>query len=231
MALDRWSHPHSQQWRRAVASPPAARAAGRRAPLGGAGARCAAQGGTRGGPGMRHPARWAALAVGVVVAVLGIVLATQVGTNPQADTQTSRLVGQREPTFNARTFDGQAVSSTGLAGRAVIVNFWNSWCTPCQQELPALKTFQEEHAADLSVAFVGILRDDTVSAARAYASATGMTWTLVGDPDSNLSLAFGTRGQPETFAISSGGLIVGSQIGPASVKNLDTMLAAARATP
>jgi cytochrome c biogenesis protein CcmG/thiol:disulfide interchange protein DsbE len=180
---------------------------------------------------MRHPARSAALAVGVVVAVLGVVLATQVGTNPQADTQTSRLVGQREPTFTARSFDGQPVSSTGLAGKAVIVNFWNSWCTPCQQELPALKTFEQEHAADPSVAFVGILRDDTVSAARAYASATGMTWTLVGDPGSNLSLAFGTRGQPETFAISPGGLIVGSQIGPASVKNLDTMLAAAQGNP
>ena len=180
---------------------------------------------------MRHPARWAALAVGVVVVVLGIVLATQVGTNPQADTQTSRLVGQPEPNFTARSFDGQALSSSGLAGKAVIVNFWNSWCTPCQQELPALKTFQQEHAADPSVAFIGILRDDTLSAARAYASATGMTWTLVDDPGSNLSLAFGTRGQPETFAISPGGLIVGSEIGPVSVKNLDTMLAAARANP
>jgi hypothetical protein len=79
------------------------------------------------------------------------------------------------------------------------------------------------------VSFVGILRDDTVSAARAYASATGMTWTLIDDPGSNLSLAFGTRGQPETFAISPSGLIVGSEIGPASVKNLDTLLAAARA--
>lgn len=180
---------------------------------------------------MRHPARWAALAVGSVVTVLAIVLATQVGTNPQADIQTSRLLGQREPTFTARTFQGQAVSSTSLAGKAVIVNFWNSWCTPCQQELPSLKEFQAEHASDTSVAFVGILRDDTVSAARAYATATGMTWTLVDDPGSNLSLAFGTRGQPETFAISPGGLIVGSQIGPASVKNLDTMLAAARGNP
>ncbi len=180
---------------------------------------------------MRHPARSAAIAVGVVVAVLGIVLATQVGTNPQADTQTSRLVGQREPTFTARSFDGQPVTSASLAGKAVIVNFWNSWCTPCQQELPALKAFQQEHAADPGVALVGILRDDTVGAARAYAAATGMTWTLVDDPGSNLSLAFGTRGQPETFAISPGGLIVGSQIGPASVKNLDTMLAAAQGNP
>lgn len=180
---------------------------------------------------MRHPARWAALAVGSVVAVLAIVLATQVGTNPQADVQTSRLVGQREPAFTARTFQGQAVSSSGLAGKAVIVNFWNSWCTPCQQELPELKAFQKEHAADTSVEFVGILRDDTVTAARGYAAATGMTWTLVDDPGSNLSLAFGTRGQPETFAISPGGLIVASQIGPTSVKDLDTMLAAARGNP
>ena len=180
---------------------------------------------------MKHPARWAALAVALVVGALAVVLASQVSTNPQAEEQQSRLVGQNVPTFSVHTFDGQALSSASLAGKAVLVNFWNSWCIPCQQELPALKMFAAEHAGDPNVVLLGVLRDDTVGAARPYAQAEGITWPLADDPGAALSLDFGTRGQPETYAISPGGLVVGSEFGPASVKNLDTLLAAAQSHP
>ena len=180
---------------------------------------------------MKHPARWTALAVGVVVAALAVVLATQVGTNPQAEEQTSRLVGQNEPAFTIHTFDGQTISSATLAGKVVLVNFWNSWCIPCQQELPALKSFYAEHTGDPNVVLLGILTNDTVDAARPYAEAEGMNWPLANDPGATLALAFGTRGQPETYAISAGGLVVGSEFGPASLRTLDTLLTAAQARP
>jgi cytochrome c biogenesis protein CcmG/thiol:disulfide interchange protein DsbE len=177
---------------------------------------------------MRHPARWAALAVGVVVVALAVVLATQVGTDPQQDAKSSRLVGRPAPPFTVHTFTGQTLSSQSLTGKAVIVNFWNSWCIPCQQELPALRQFDQRHAGDPSVVLIGIVRDDTSGAARAYATAEGMTWALAVDPGSSLSVAFGTRGQPETYAISPRGLVVGSQFGPSSATNLEQLLAAAQ---
>ena len=179
---------------------------------------------------MKHPARWATLAVGVVVTCLAVLLASQVNTNPTADEQT-HLVGKQVPAFTARTFDGQTVSTASLSGKAVLVNFWNSWCIPCQQELPALKAFEQEHADDPNVVLLGVLRDDTTQAARPYAQAEGMTWQLVDDATGNLSLDFGTRGQPETYAISPAGVVVGTQFGPASTRNLDTLLAAAQAGP
>jgi len=178
---------------------------------------------------MSHPARWAALAVGVTVAAFGIVLATQVGTNPQAATERSQLVGKRAPTFTAHTFDGQTLSTQSLAAKPLLVNFWNSWCIPCQQELPSLRQFAQRHAGDSSYVLLGVVRDDTTDAARQYASAEGMTWPLAADPGAALSLAFGTRGQPETYAISPSGVIAGAEIGPASVGTLETLLAAARA--
>jgi cytochrome c biogenesis protein CcmG/thiol:disulfide interchange protein DsbE len=177
---------------------------------------------------MKHPARWIALTVAVVVAVVGAVMATQVGTDPRADTTTSQLVGKPAPELQLRDLDGNPVDATTVAGKAVIVNFWNSWCIPCQEELPALKTFAARHHDDPDVAIVGIVRDDTERAAKQYAKAEGMDWILAMDPGSRAALDFGTRGQPETFAITPDGVVAGAQIGPASASSLEQMLAAAR---
>ena len=94
---------------------------------------------------MRHPARWIALGVALAVVVLGVVLALNVGTDPLAATKESKLLGQRAPAFELKDLDGETVASDALAGKTVVVNFWNEWCEPCLQELPALKQFWKAH--------------------------------------------------------------------------------------
>jgi len=177
---------------------------------------------------MSHPARWIAISVAVIVVGIGVVLATQVGSDPRADTTTSQLVGKPAPELALRDLEGNPVDSTTLAGKAVIVNFWNTWCVPCQDELPALRSFAASHRDDPEVAIVGIVRDDTKRTVQEYVKAEGIDWIIAMDPGSQAALAFGTRGQPETFAISPDGLVAGAQIGPASQDSLEQMLAAAR---
>jgi cytochrome c biogenesis protein CcmG, thiol:disulfide interchange protein DsbE len=177
---------------------------------------------------MKHPARWIALAAAAVVVVLGVVLALNVGNDPQIESQANRLVGRDAPSFSLPTLAGPRVTRSGLAGKAVIVNFWNTWCIPCQQELPALKEFWSRHASDAGFTMVGIVRDDTKHAVSAFVRGEGVNWTIALDPGAAAALAFGTRGQPETFAISPGGVITGTQFGPSSVADLEQMLTAAR---
>ncbi len=107
---------------------------------------------------MKHPARWIALTVALVVAVVGVVLATQVGTDPRADTTTSQLVGKPAPELQLRDLEGNPVDASTLGGKAVIVNFWNSWCVPCREELPALKSFAARHRDDTDVALTAYAR-------------------------------------------------------------------------
>jgi cytochrome c biogenesis protein CcmG, thiol:disulfide interchange protein DsbE len=176
---------------------------------------------------MRHRARWIALAAGAFVAVLAVVLATQVGTDPRADTNRSHLVGKNAPGYDLPTLDGKQVRSNDLAGKVVVVNFWNSWCLPCRQEYKALVAFHGRHAADPSFVMIGIVRDDTESAVRAYVQDEGVPYTVAFDPGGRAALDFGTRGQPKTYAIPPDGVIAASNFGPSSVAQLETMYRAA----
>ncbi len=177
---------------------------------------------------MKHPARWVAGGVGVVVVALSVVLATQVGNDPRADAKQSQLAGREVPQFTVTTLDGQRLSEDDLAGKATIVNFWNTWCIPCREEHPELVKFYERHADEPDFVMLGIVRDDTRSAVERWVRDKGDAWTVAMDASGDAALAFGTRGQPETFAISPDGLVVGYQLGPSSVRDLETLVAAAR---
>jgi cytochrome c biogenesis protein CcmG/thiol:disulfide interchange protein DsbE len=181
---------------------------------------------------VRHPARWIALAVAAIVVVFGVVLAVNVGTDPQSDAQHSPFVGKQVPAFDLATIAGGKVSNVSTAGKTVIINFWNTWCTPCRQELPQLKEFYAQHANDPDFVMVGIVRDPQESnpVIRAYVKDEGMGWTVAFDPGSQAALDFATRGQPETLAVSPSGMVVASQYGPMKVKDLERALAVARAS-
>src|SRR5262245_57218446 len=122
---------------------------------------------------MKHPARWIALGIGVVIVAFSVVLASQVGNDPRADAKKSHLAGRAAPKFSAGAFDGERLSARALAGKAVIVNFWNSWCIPCREEHPALTKFYARHADDPDFAMVGIVRDDTKTAAERWVKNRG----------------------------------------------------------
>ncbi len=177
---------------------------------------------------MKNGARWGALAVGLVVVNLGVVLALNVGSDPQADSQRSLLVGKPAPAFELRTLDGEPVTVASVAGKSVVVNFWNTWCIPCQEELPALKAFYAEHANDPDFVMLGIVRRDNTSTVRKFVDGEGLAWTITLDPEKRAALDFGSRGQPETYAISPSGMIVAAKYGPMSTRELNTFLAVAR---
>ena len=182
---------------------------------------------------MRHPARWAAAAVALVVVVLGVVLAVNVGSGDSSTTTgESPFLGKPVPSFDLPVLTGARVSSDSTAGKALIINFWNTWCIPCHQELPALQAFWARHGSEPDVQMVGILRDpqESVATVRDYVSSHHMGWTIAQDPGDKAALDFGTRGQPETIAVSPSGIVVASKYGPMTETDLEQFLAAARRT-
>jgi cytochrome c biogenesis protein CcmG/thiol:disulfide interchange protein DsbE len=173
--------------------------------------------------------RWIALGVGVVVVLLGIVLALNVDSSDPNVTE-GRFTGSptRAPAFTVETLTGEPLTLADLAGKTVVVNFWNTWCIPCIREAPALQEFYERHKDEPDFAMVGIVRDDEETDVRAYVEAEDVGWTIGLDPDSKAALAYGTTGQPETFVIGPDGRVAGEQFSEVTVANLETMLRAAR---
>jgi cytochrome c biogenesis protein CcmG/thiol:disulfide interchange protein DsbE len=179
---------------------------------------------------VKHVARWAALGVAIVVVVFGVILALNVGSDPEKDAQQNQLLGRVAPTYTLTGVDGEPVSSADLAGKTVLVNFWNTWCIPCQQELPALKQFWADHQNDPDLVMLGIVRRDDKKTVKEFVDGEGIGWTVAFDPDNRAALDFGTRGQPETFAISPSGQIVAYKPGPMTTADLEKFLGFARSS-
>jgi cytochrome c biogenesis protein CcmG/thiol:disulfide interchange protein DsbE len=177
--------------------------------------------------GLKHPARAIALGVGVVLVAFAVLLASQVHAKPSFGG--GKLLDKPVPTFDLPALTGTArVRSDDLVGKVVLVNFWNSWCIPCQQEHAALTEFYALHHNDGDFEMIGIVRDDTAAAARSWVSAHHDGWTFATDPNGAASLDFGTTGQPESYMVAPNGVVVGVQRSPVSVANLEEMLAVAR---
>ncbi|MGP0031127.1 MAG: TlpA family protein disulfide reductase [Acidimicrobiales bacterium] len=183
-------------------------------------------------PARRHTARWVAGGVLLVLCVIGVVLATR---TPQEATQVnSPLLGHQAPAFSGRDLrTGAPVSLAALRGHFVFVNFFASWCEPCQEEAPDLVAFnwQQHHGRHAPGAdLVSVVFHDEVSSARAFLVSQGATWPAVDDPGGGIAERYGVTGPPTTFLIDpSGRITVNPATGPATQAELSHMLKEAQA--
>ena len=174
----------------------------------------------------RFRIRWIALGVAVVLVAFGVVLALQTRSQPSVP----RLVQEHAaaPSLNLQTLDGKRVNSTELRNKTYVVNFFNSWCIPCQQEEPALKAFYDQHKSESDFAMLGIITNDDAATMRGYVRDQGVTWPVLVDPQGSAALDYGTTGQPETYVIAPDGVVVCGTLGRSTVEALNAWLTAAR---
>lgn len=133
-------------------------------------------------------------------------------------------IGRKAPDFVLTTFEGEQIDSRDLEGKVIVLNFWASWCKPCEQEAPDLEAAWRDYQGRGDVVFLGVDYVDTEPEARAYLEKFDITYPNGPDLGTRISQAYRIIGVPETFIIDKNGEIASFQKGPfrdlAQIKSL-----------
>ncbi|MDN4526201.1 TlpA disulfide reductase family protein [Fictibacillus fluitans] len=123
--------------------------------------------------------------------------------------------GNVPPDFALKTLDGKKISLSHFKGKTVFLNFWASWCPPCQAEMPEMEKFYKENRhQQIEILSVHLTSEDSVQAARAFTEKHRLTFPVLLDKTGTVSKRFRVMTLPTTFVISPQGKIVQQHIGP-----------------
>ncbi|WP_336490760.1 DsbE family thiol:disulfide interchange protein [Methylobacterium nigriterrae] len=146
----------------------------------------------------------------------------------------SAMIGKPVPAFQLAGVPGleadgspvPGLSSEDLRGGVTLLNFWASWCAPCQVEHPMLMRLAKEPGLRL----VGIDYKDAPENGRRFLARNGVPFGAVGlDATGRVGIDFGVYGVPETFVIGPDGIIRDKLVGIVTPENLASVLAKVRA--
>ena len=164
--------------------------------------------------------RWIAALPLAGLAALAILFAT-FGLHHDPHFNPDALVGQATPDVSLPALvGGETVRMRRQARSGVLINFFASWCAPCQEEHPALMALKAQGAA-----IVGVAYKDDPAQAQAMLQRQGDPFTAVlVDRDGRAGLEFGVSGVPETFLVGADGKIIAKHTGPLTADDAEHLL-------
>jgi cytochrome c biogenesis protein CcmG/thiol:disulfide interchange protein DsbE len=161
----------------------------------------------------------AAQRIGQAIALIGVaallgLLVWKVAFGNESGAADKLASGQpvHAPPFLLERLDREGqLALADLEGKAVVVNFWASWCVPCRDEAPVLEETYRRYR-DQGLVVLGVDVNDFREDARRFMDRFGITYPVVYDGKGSTVGKWGVRGFPETFFVDRKGMLVGERI-------------------
>ena len=143
----------------------------------------------------------------------GLATAPQATAAPE---ETEEAVGETEaeadpaPDFTVYDLEGNAHKLSDFRGKPVLLNFWASWCGPCQMEMPDFQKFYESHGDKVHFVIVNLTdgQQETVESASKFIAEKGYTFPVYYDTDIDAAVKYGVSAVPVSYFIDAEGEFV-----------------------
>ena len=150
-----------------------------------------------------------------VVALLVVLLGWRVAQQEEGRGLDDAVAGDERPAapdFTLEELDGDGtISLSDYRGKAVVLNFWASWCGPCKTEAPLLQSAWERYR-DRGLVVLGVDAQDFKTDGRRFAKRYGLTYPIAHDQDGVTLGRYGYSAFPETWFVDRQGRLVGEHI-------------------
>ena len=123
------------------------------------------------------------------------------------------------PNFNVVALDGKTISMESMAGKVVLLDFWATWCGPCEQALPHLREIAHKFEGQPLVV-ISISLDADEGTWKNFVAQNGMTWAQFRDGgfDGPMATQFNVKAIPTTFTIDADGFVQDRQVGDGDIE-------------
>ena len=134
-------------------------------------------------------------------------------------------VGLRAPDFTLQAMDGMTYHLSELAGQAVLINYWTTWCIPCKAELPILeKLHQEYQPRGVLIVSINAIDQDSPDKVQGIIDQFGMTFPVLLDQGSQFANLYQAIFFPTTILVDASGVIREITLGDSTEAELRTSL-------
>ena len=150
------------------------------------------------------------ISVGGIATVAQETKAPEATENPGETAAETEEKGSEAPDFTVYDLEGNPHKLSDFRGKPVLLNFWASWCGPCQMEMPDFQKFYETHGDKVNFVIVNLTdgQQETVESASAFIAEKGYTFPVYYDTDIDAAMKYGVSAVPVSYFIDDEGYFV-----------------------
>jgi peroxiredoxin len=111
------------------------------------------------------------------------------------------------PDFSIITAEGEHITSEDLRGKVVVLDFWGTWCPPCVESIPSLRSLHKRFSKEASFMLIGVSSDSDEDKWKEFTTSEKMVWPQYLDRNREVQRAFGVRAFPTYIVIDHEGIM------------------------